>query len=730
MIPNKISKKFLTLFSFLLLTTSLFSQEEQSAEELFKLSLEELLRVKIVTSAKDEQEVWQASSKTIVINEKMIKEGGYFDLLDVLKSSPYFQVQSEHAHWTKGAIVNLAGFRSGDAGNNKVLLLIDGIKISDDGGEGLYMGLNSIPINFVKQIEIVYGPNSTMYGRDAYAGMINIITKTEDFAGSGYAYGSFNSQRIYGNIKREIAEGFNGHLYFNSYKSNEQNPLDKSITYKNRHVFSHHPYTERFYRAQNNLFFDVGLKYKGLALTYIRYDVEGSETYGSNPDLYVTEYSTQSYQINSILSLRYAAKLNNVLDFESYYTFKKYEFDPRSANLYTDDLNRFNIDTTNSLISIDPLYAYGGRKYYYFRTISHKAGIKPMWQISGKLRNVSGIDFNFINGIPVISEGKGGKPITTDEQRKRFEHNSNTIGIYSEFSYRLNDNLLATAGGRFDFNSKYPNTFMPRVAMIGKFDNHVLKLMFSKGYLAPSITQTYFESITTFSWIKPNENLKPEKNTSISGDWSFIFGRTHLTANVFYSKLDDAIIESVQSGDSSYVYIEADSFYVPILQSKNISSGYRAGISVAVYHSFSELVSFDLNYSYLSGQDNLPGKTIRIEDNLVSTHSLNLGINLSYKQFNLNSELRYSSNRRIKSEHNKTAYSTLLNADGYLIFEMPLLVNITLRASGIGDGLNAFVRITNVFNAEYYGQTINAGWGSPKVLQDMRRIDAGIEYEM
>lgn len=179
--------KILVLFIYLQIVVN--AQDTTNTSQLFDLSIEELLNLKVVTSAKTEQKAKEASAMVIVITKQMIKERGYSDLFDALNSLPYFQIQSEHGHWTKGGIVNLRGLRSGDSGNNKVLLLVDGIKISDDAEEGLYMGLNSIPLSGIKQIEVVYGPNSTLYGRDAYAGMINLITIDENESYAGYSYG-------------------------------------------------------------------------------------------------------------------------------------------------------------------------------------------------------------------------------------------------------------------------------------------------------------------------------------------------------------------------------------------------------------------------------------------------------------------------------------------------------------------------------------------------------------
>ncbi len=531
---------FLTLILGLAFSVQVKSQDSDTLllDRLLKMSLDELSELKITTSSKTHQKAWEASAKVVIITEAMILSRGYYDLVDVLKDVPYFQIQSEYGHWMKGAIVNLRGHRSGDSGNNKFLILIDGIKISDEAEEGLYMGLNSIPLNNVKQIEVVYGPNSSLYGRDAYAGMINIISKTSNYKASRFSYGDFKTQRFYAGISQTFNDHTYGSIHYSAYKSDEQDPTNKSITYKERHVFPKHPYTNNFYRSSNNTMLNMDLKIHELSLKYMLFDIRASETYGCNPDFYVSEYSTVTALQNQIISADYNLKITPSLNLNLFYSNKMHVLDPQTANLYTYDLERTGTyDAQNATILIDSLFAYGGRKYYYFRTKANNTGLKATYTITPKLKNISGIEFAFIKGIPIISEGKGGKPITKESQRKIWEHSFETKGIYSDFAYNLTDNLLTSLGGRYDLNSNYDNTFMTRFAIVARNKKNIIKFIFSEGYMAPSVTQRYFESITTFSWIKGNPDLKSQKNSSLELDWSYLVDTTKFTVNLFYNKL-------------------------------------------------------------------------------------------------------------------------------------------------------------------------------------------------
>lgn len=715
--------KILLLFAFLLSTIKINAQVE--IDSLMNLSFDELLKISVNTSSKTEQELWETSSNLIIISSETIKSKGYSDLTDLLRNLPYFQIQSEYGHWTKGGIVTFRGLRSGDSGNNKVLILLNGNQIMDEGGEGIFLGLNSIPIKAIERIEILLGPNSTIYGKFAYAAVINLIYKTKDYTFADLSYGSFNTRQINLGLSKNLDEDTKILLNFYSYKSDEQDPTEKSISYLNRHFFPKHPYTEVFYRGSNNLISKIGISHKNLKLNYHRFDLETSETFGGNPDFYVMEYSTQLAQINQGLSLNYDLNINNHLNLQLGYEYKQNEFEPKTANLYIADLNNPFIIKNDSLI-INPLYAYGGRKYYYFRTKAHSFNLKSEFDFSENIKNISGIELDLVKGIPIISEGKGGKPFTTDVQKNKLEHSSNHTGIFSEFLMKLDDDLRISAGGRFIFIDDSKNFFTPRLAIIKKLEQNIFKLIFSKGYLVPSISQKYFESITTFSWIQKSPYLETENNTSLEFDWVYTFHNSQFNFNAFYNWIENGIVESLPTGDSSYVSIDNKNYYVPILKSQNLSSEKRWGLAMSYALNINNF-NFDINYSYIDGFKKQHTFQKNIYDNLVSNHTINANISYKSDLISVNLNTNWRSKNRILSAHRFTLYKTLVDNNGYLNFDSVWLWNLHFRLNNIINKLDIYLNIKNLFDKEYYGQTISANWGDPKILQDMRRIDLGFQ---
>ena len=69
--------------------------------------------------------------------------------------------------------------------NNHILVLVNGRPIQESTHGGMiHPFLRSFPLASVKQIEIIRGPGSVLYGTNAYVGVINVITKVWDVSGS------------------------------------------------------------------------------------------------------------------------------------------------------------------------------------------------------------------------------------------------------------------------------------------------------------------------------------------------------------------------------------------------------------------------------------------------------------------------------------------------------------------------------------------------------------------
>lgn len=140
------------------------------------------LEERIVTvAARHAQTARDAPAIVTVVTDREIRERGYRTLADVLRALPgvYLTVSNESRE-----IAWFRGVTSSD--NNKILLLIDGQPWYD----GVYTHAwidEYLPLENVRQIEIIKGPGSAVYGTNAFAGVINVVTYAPSELKGGFA---------------------------------------------------------------------------------------------------------------------------------------------------------------------------------------------------------------------------------------------------------------------------------------------------------------------------------------------------------------------------------------------------------------------------------------------------------------------------------------------------------------------------------------------------------------
>lgn len=144
------------------------------------------------------QKLNRAPSVASVITAEDIAAMGSKDLDEVLETVPGLHVS--HASIRYASTYMIRGLGGGNQANPQVLLLQNGIPMTTmfNGDRG--SAWNVVPLENVARIEVIRGPGSALYGADAFAGVINVITKTaQDTPGTeiGARVGSFNTKNFW-----------------------------------------------------------------------------------------------------------------------------------------------------------------------------------------------------------------------------------------------------------------------------------------------------------------------------------------------------------------------------------------------------------------------------------------------------------------------------------------------------------------------------------------------------
>src|SRR3954470_10250152 len=157
----------------------LAGQQPKSIGEVTLFGEEQL---KVEAATKTEIPISKAPSAVTVVTAKQIAESGARTVPDLLRL-----VAGVNVRWNPMMqTIDIRGFGENPF-SNRILLLIDGVPYNsgDTGGLPLSPAFDLFPVQNIKRVEVVRGPGSSLYGENAYWGVINIVTLSgEDLAGA------------------------------------------------------------------------------------------------------------------------------------------------------------------------------------------------------------------------------------------------------------------------------------------------------------------------------------------------------------------------------------------------------------------------------------------------------------------------------------------------------------------------------------------------------------------
>ncbi|EAY30755.1 TonB-dependent receptor plug domain-containing protein [Microscilla marina] len=499
-----------------------------------KKYLDQVLNVDIQTSDRVKtQKSDRVPATVITISDDLILKRGYISIWDVLKDLPDFKLEFGA---TQEAF-NIATMR-GLEGMSKFIILMDGIRISSPTNERVPL-LANYPVHLAKQIEVVYGPASALYGADAFAGVINIITKkAEDINGAEALlatgmYGQYNGGLTIGKkLNDKISFTLSGHYSYdqqpnlsNFYNRNgEFDGLESLRTgvfntaFGTRTISTDGLHPE-YQMPLSTYAIHAAVQIGGLRISGFRNQSKTPTATAQTPDngLYnASAFATNRITVGSAVYEKKFGKLTST----SMLIASRYDFQPESGfqNLFT-NMQRtykfaygrmYKIEQLIQWSASDQLSVIGGATYENF--FSYPKG-HDMEEPSFNFFDPSGVFAGTIT-----ANRPAGLPVQIDQLRYA------NVGGFLQVEYSPIEKypLLLTLGGRYDYNTRYDPVVNPRFGVVWQpAPKTTVKAMHGWAYLAPSPLQAYeqFGSFSTadggatFSssfFRLPNPKLQPQ----------------------------------------------------------------------------------------------------------------------------------------------------------------------------------------------------------------------------
>lgn len=207
-------KKVLILTLFILFSTTLTAQENDTLIDMFDLPLEELMQIELYSATKRTEAVTDIPASIVIISRKEIQANGWQTLEEVLAHIPGMYMVNDYL-WFGTDNYGVRGFFS-TGSFNTMIVMVNGVTQKEDWYNSFPFTKINVPVEAIDKIEVIRGPMSVIYGNNAFLGAINIVTnQTQQSAAnaSGGSNGNYNAFMRFSDKKDDLSYTINAGMY-------------------------------------------------------------------------------------------------------------------------------------------------------------------------------------------------------------------------------------------------------------------------------------------------------------------------------------------------------------------------------------------------------------------------------------------------------------------------------------------------------------------------------------
>ncbi len=527
-----------------------------------------VLEETIVTATKTSRKLGNLTVPVVLINRQTILQTGNLKLNDILREQAGLNIVSYF-----GDAVQMQGL-SGDY----TLILINGEPLV--GRSSGTLDLSRISVANIKKIEIVKGPSSSLYGSEALAGVINIITETNPQKNlqAFVRFGNYN--QIQTNILGSVSSKklfYTGSADVNRYDGYSVRPysLERVIN----PIYRFTTQNELKYVVSNTSQFNVQFRYNYNKIINTIETINLNETTKADGSEEQNDLNTQ---------LNWHKKINNA-------------WKTVLRTYYTDFSTMQHLSNSDSSQYLDQFN-------------------QNFWRLENQT-NYSHKNIDLTLGTGNIIER-----VITNRYGPTSVNKENDIQyIFGQLEWDIRPIWKIIIGTRYDHNSLYASAFSPKFSTLinlSKFVN--LKFSIGRGFKAPDFRQLYLDftntaaggysiygantAVQTIQYLLASDqissttenfallkNLVPETSTGMNFGLGWNYNaQFNVQVNFFYNNIDNFIDSRVvaykSNGSQIFSYV-------------NVRKVFTYGSEISVFKEFKFGLSLELGYQYLQTGD-------------------------------------------------------------------------------------------------------------------------------
>lgn len=595
----------------------------------------------IVTANKFPQKQSETGKVVDIITQDQLQKSFGKSLGEVLNQQPGLVINGADNNLGTNQTVYLEG-----ASSANTLILLDGVPLYDPSGVTTEFDLNNFSLENIERIEILKGAQSTLYGSDAVAGVINLISKKGEKKpfnlNAGFSAGS------YGTYKGSVSlSGTNGkdQSYFVSYNKLYSNGFSSAYDSTGKANFDKDGF--------NQDVFQLNYVYKPFAKTSVKVFGKYNNNHAAiDAGAFIDDKNYTYHNDNTIVGA--------TIDYTLAKGFIRFQYN-------------YNIFNRNFL---DDTLPYPGTPTYQKGTYNGVSGFTELYtnlHLNKNLEFIAGMDYRQNNTrqnyFYFPNYGYTVPSISPDSAK------TNQVSGYASLYLKTSSGFNIDLGGRWNHHSIYGDNFTYTFNPFLILNNHYkIYTNISSGYRVPSLYQLYSEY--------GNKSLKPEMTTSYEAGLQYFSTIFTARATGFVRNGKDIILFYTDPVSYASYYINGD---------KQHDFGVETEATVTI----TSKLSASANYTFVDGTlatEVVPGKDTSYF-NLYKRPKSILNISINY---NVTKKLGLSTHLKTVSKAFEPQYmGPPFQDNAYYVLDL-------LGRYRFSQKLSLFTDFQNITNQKYF----------------------------